>query len=157
MNKLNLAIFLIIILMQPCMSFAEDVAMENKMEESYLCITDEATGFKFNKSLDKWESANFKAGRKFLVGREPIYEHAFVVREVGEQMETSWCKQDFDDYGYLHCTGFALFNMSKISLRFILVDTGGYIGSVKKDKQGKVTFDPKEHTSYMSIGKCSSL
>lgn len=118
---------------------------------SYLCITDMATGFAFDKNQNQWHSADFKAGRKYIVSKQTDSESAWEVREVGLNFATSFCKDGFTKYGTLSCQGPEIFLMNKNSLRFLSVYIVGYWGSDDKSTH------EGENTPSISIGKCSPL
>ena len=78
-------------------------------EESYLCVSNMATGFKLAKD-GVWRQTNFKADRKYLV-KEPVKgddflsNYAFVVEHFGEGVFSSMCKRGLGRIEYISCEG----------------------------------------------------
>ncbi|GAG83174.1 unnamed protein product, partial [marine sediment metagenome] len=71
--------------------------------ESYLCVTEKATGFKASKN---YEQVNFKADDKYIF-RSPVEtdkvfgvsitdfdDVKFVINKLGESHVLSWCKEE---------------------------------------------------------------
>ncbi len=124
--------------------------------ESYLCVADMATGFKFDKNRKEWKTTAFKAGNKYVLTKSKHEGYAWEVKKVGIRITQSWCKKDFDKYGFLLCDGFFAFKFNKNNLRFLNVHSIGYVDENLVDPEGNL---PKVEgiTPLMEIGKCSLL
>jgi hypothetical protein len=118
-----------------------------------------ATGFKYNKTLDKWEIINkFDVDdSKYVVSKSKDKDAAWVVIRIGERSEFAYCKEEFNYKGYLECDGVASVNMNKNNLRFILIHRHGYHNAVVKDLHGGLLLREGDLTPFMEIGKCSPL
>ena len=139
-------------------------------QSSFLCITDHATGFAFNKSSKQWSSVSFKAGDKYIVSKitpetgKPFDSLKWYVRKFGEPalpqigFPLSGCKEDFNDVGNLFCDGWVRFYLSKRNLRFFMVSHIGYWSDWPDELTGKNKSSVEgANTPYMEIGKCSPL
>jgi hypothetical protein len=93
---------------------------------SYLCVTDMATGFAFDKGRQQWHSTTFRSGDKYIVSQPTTGKHAWEVKEVGERESLIWCGEDFNKYGLLFCEGVGELRMNKHTLRFLYVYPQGY-------------------------------
>ena len=126
--------------------------------DSYLCVANMATGFAYNKTLDKWDVANFNVDdKKYVVTRSKRENFAWEVKQIGRNIPVSWCKKDINEVGLLHCEGFQYFKMNINNLRFMSVYMVGYIHYNIKDDNGNIMFKEGENTPSMEIGKCSPL
>jgi len=126
--------------------------------DSYLCVADLATGFSYNKNLDKWEIVRFKADdSKYIVSKSKSEKWAWEIKEIGESKPISWCTNGFDKNGWLHCEGFINLDMNKQNLRFIEANMFGYVYYGIKDEKGKNVFPKGFGTPNIEIGKCSPL
>ncbi len=93
--------------------------------ESYLCVTDLAVGFNYEKTTDTWESSSAKDDRKYII-RKPTpdeqlnykaFENApWVVAEFGEDVANWACQKDFNKLGNLRCVESGFSNLSKTVL-----------------------------------------
>lgn len=114
--------------------------------DSYLCVADMATGFSYNKALDKWETANFNVEEsKYVVSKSK--DKYWQVKQIGKSDYSSsyYCNGGFSEYGFLSCSGLlGSFNMNRINLRYIRIFSMGYYNNTKD-------------TPFIEIGKCSPL
>jgi hypothetical protein len=127
--------------------------------ESYLCIEDMTTGFSYNKARNQWTEASFKSGGKFLVTKwKGQGGYKWAVKEIGRDVPSAQCEEDFNDVGNLFCRGMDTFNMNKNTRRFIRSFLHGYWQD-DNPGAGDNPFKMKEgeNTPVISIGKCSSL
>ena len=125
--------------------------------ESYLCVADMATGFKYNKTIDKWESVNFNVDdSKYIVSRSKAKNTAWEVKQIGQQYPLATCKDDFGENGYLFCELVRIFKMNKINLRFICIYPFGYYNESPKGKKD-VFYKDGADSPHVEIGKCSPL
>ena len=136
-----------------CVLLAEASAID-----SYLCVSEISTGFRYNKALDKWEIVNFIVDvNKFIVSRSMDKNIAWEVNRKGESSEYSICKKDFDEYGFLYCESNIIFKMNRVNLRFINIDPTGYYNSKSENDQNVMLFKDGSSTPYIEIGRCSII
>ena len=127
-------------------------------DDSYLCVADMATGFQYNKALDKWEISNFLADEdKYLVSRSTDNNIVWEVKRLGESSRFALCKEDFIQHGLLYCEFNIIFNMNKFNLRFIYIRPHGYYNSRSKNDQDLLLYEDGSSMPYIEIGKCSSV
>jgi len=116
-----------------------------------------ATGFKYNKTLKKWENANFTIDdHKYVVSRSKEEGVVWEVKQIGQQIPMAKCNNDFDENGYIFCEYYRKFKMNKNNLRFISDYSFGYYNESPKGKIG-VFFEDGWDTPFIEIGKCSPL
>ena len=123
--------------------------------DSYLCIADQATGFKFNKSTKTWKATNFNVSDgKYLVARSKDERYARAVTKVGDKRPIAYCDDDIsgDDMN-LGCNspGLFRFRFSPKTMRFSMIYIAGYVGPFGI---GGLEGD---NTPFIEIGKCSPL
>jgi len=136
-----------------CILLVEASAMD-----SYLCVSDISTGFRYNKALDKWEIVNFIGDlNQYIVSRSIDKNFAWEVKRKRESSELSFCKQDFDEYGFLHCESNIIFKMNKFNLRFVNINPSGYYNSTLKNDQRVMLYKDGSSTPYIEIGRCSII
>ena len=136
-----------------CVLLAETSAID-----SYLCVSDISTGFRYNKALDKWEIVNFIVDvNQFIVSRSTDKNIAWEVNRDGESSEYSICKKDFDEYGFLYCVSNIIFKMNRFNLRFININPTGYYNSKSENIQEVMLFNDGSSEPYIEIGRCSII
>ncbi len=139
----------VVILATACLLLS-DVAYAG---EQYLCTADRASGFSFNKSSKEWEHTTFKANSKYVISKPDDGSSAFVVREIGQSFPTAWCKDAFNQAGFLFCEGIGGdFKFNRRNGRFISAYLMGYFNVVPGVNE--IT-DATSDTPYVEIGKCS--
>jgi hypothetical protein len=135
----------------------------------FLCIVEQATGFAFDAKARTWRPTIFGAGDKFIVKRiknnsyEPspgitrALQGAWAIWEFGVDLAPhSVCAQDFNELGYLFCTGpLNSFNFNVSNHRFITTFSAGYIQGAFNEPP--VVNPEGSDTPYVSIGTCSAL
>ena len=127
-------------------------------DDSYLCVSDMSTGFRYNKALDKWEIANFITDEdKYIVSRSIDKNIAWEVKRIGESSELAFCKKDFNKYGFLYCESNIIFKMNKLNLRFLKIYPTGYYNSSSKNNQDIVLYKDGSSKPYIEIGRCSPV
>ncbi len=147
--------------------------------ESYLCVTDLAVGFNYEKTTDTWERANFKGDQKYII-RKPTpdeqlnykaFENApWVVAEFGADVADWACQKDFTKFGNLRCvnSGFsnlsetvlALFSetllteimFSKLNLRFLHSYRTGYWNVISEQQLSKLSETEQRFTRSFAEG-----
>jgi len=131
--------------------------------ESFLCVADKATGFKFNEVHKNWEQATFNVSDMKYIIRNPSADdtligsaknQAFVGLEVGGKFPIIFCKDDFDSNGLLFCNYniSGEFRMNKNLGRFILYYQVGYVGDAINPGAKEKDNDPG-----IVIGRCSPM
>ena len=121
--------------------------------DSYLCIADQATGFKFNKTTKTWAPATFNVtDDKFVISRSKTEKHVWKMTIVGEKQPYT-CRDQTPEYeDNLFCdVAFTKFQFSLESLRYMSVHPFGYVDPFTE------LFKEGGQTPYMQIGKCSPL
>ena len=129
----------------------------NVSAEQYLCIADGATGFKYDETKKTWNEASFKIQDAKYVISSPdnaAATHAYRVMKLGESTPTATCEQDFNDPGYLFCSGqlgTADFRFNRKNGRYLLSFFHGYYSVLPESKTPEAMSD----TPFIEIGKCS--
>lgn len=129
--------------------------------DSWLCISDSAVGFHYQKGA--WAQANFRPAKyvishatksdvsveRVISGRSPVW----VVKDFGQEYGTP-C-EDFNTHGLLACSnGIQEFRFNKNTERFLGVYLAGYY-NVPPDGIGTKAEDG--NTPVIHIGKCHPL
>jgi hypothetical protein len=159
-----------VVLVMPVVSQAAD---------AFLCITEQSTGFAFDKARQQWRIAQFAPGKKFVIrrvtkdtvqefpngSRIPLSGAAWAVWAFGnDKIAYATCARDFSDFGMLFCedsmTTHTEFN--KKTGRFINGTLYGYVqGAIHAPAimPGEAPVDMPEgsNTPYMEIGTCSTI
>jgi len=126
--------------------------------DSYLCVGNLATGFKYNKTRDKWEITKFNVDdSKYVVSRSKSEKFAWEIKKIGISKPISLCREDFNEHGHLRCQGLIDFIMNRENLRFIMADMIGYFFGTLKDEKGKIIIKEGDGSPNIEIGKCSPL
>lgn len=124
--------------------------------ESWLCITDMATGFSADKTTKIWTQANFKPVGRYIIKPSTNPRWKYIVSKFGESeaLPEATCNSGPNEYGYLNCEpGFGDFKFNSNNLRFIRTYIAGYV-------------EIGSHNKYMTegnddpgieIGRCSKL
>jgi len=123
---------------------------------SYLCVSDKATGFAFDKRAKQWNQANFYVENKYLIYRSTSKGHAWEVKKVGPLTSINICVDDFNFLGHLSCKGGEReFRFSNASLRFTSTHLVGYWSDA--NPKVKSFGEEGDEAPYIEIGKCSPL
>jgi len=127
-------------------------------DDSYLCISDISTGFRFNKALDKWDIVNFIVDEeRYFINKSIEKNIAWEVTQIGKSSKITLCKEDFDEYGFLYCESNIIFKMNKLNLRFLKIYPTGYYNSSSKNNQDIVLYKDGSSKPYIEIGRCSPV
>ena len=118
-------------------------------QNSYLCIPDLATGFSYQKNIDKWNISTFDVAKnKYILTKSNTNKWEWKI--FGEKYTNVNCDDAFNEHGYLNCNGFEQIQFNKKNLRFIKIYRLGYVNKGIVGIEG-------EDTPNMEIGKCSPL
>jgi len=121
--------------------------------ERYLCVAEQSTGFKFDKSTNSWKSTDFLVENKFIIlSDEP---DLYTIHEFRSEILKVPC--EVFKNGFLNCwisTGRVRFN--KKTMRFIHSMSVGYIEEGLEIVEG-FTMTAEGNTPYMEIGTCSKF
>jgi len=123
-------------------------------DKSYLCMADQATGFRFDKTTKKWSAANFNVSNdKYIVARSKDASYTWVVTKVGDDQPLFYCKDDIGEVDqFLLCNLFdPSFHFDVKTLRFTAIRVHGYI---VPSGNGRNEGDAEP---LMEIGKCAPL
>lgn len=128
--------------------------------ESWLCIADQSTGFKFNGLTKRWESANFNVKDvRYIVKETPGSSSAWEVRQFGDQglLPDAWCSKTFNDAGFLHCTGLGgSFTLNRNTGRFQNYFQGSFLSFNPNSTNALFRTDGGD-TPFIELGKCSTI
>lgn len=131
---------------------SKEIKIEGMVEEKFLCLTEQATGFNFLKKYEKYIQANFEASRKYIVKIEtlPDTKASFVnVKEFEHDIYIfTGCDANHKAFDIVCHAGLSgSFRFHKDSKRFIRTYSWGYVPD--KAKEGNDVF--------MEIGSCSKI
>jgi hypothetical protein len=75
--------------------------------ESYLCIEQQSTGFRYNTAKKQWQQTNFSSNLKYLVkpNNDQSLSGKWIVSEVGESLPFARSEHDFTSTGALRGEG----------------------------------------------------
>jgi len=122
--------------------------------EQYLCIADSAVGFSFNKTTKMWERTNFSINDfKYVISESKLKDLAYQITQMGYNIPHSFCKDSFNEYGFLNCSGFGEFKFNKKNGRFISSYLIGYYNVLPE--MNNITDENSGDTPSITIGKCS--
>ncbi len=132
-------------------------------QESYFCAVEHSGGVKYNKQEKVWEAVVFNDDRKVLVtkaipGHYDLFDgSAWVVKRLGDQVATGFCRLDFNEHDILHCVMPAgEFKFNRKNMRFLLSYTVGYWNdTISETGKGKGT--EGDDSPYISVGRCSAI
>ena len=135
--------------------------------EGWLCVADEAAGFRYDKKAQKWNPTTFKTDSKYVIKPRPSTdtldpaEIKWHVVEVGNDHPSGFC-EDPDKNGWLACDGLVGELTLKVpSLRFTNIHTGLYYVAPKDMEETLIRFgrpkDSQPDDTVMEIGRCTAL
>lgn len=128
-------------------------SIEARASDTYLCLTEQTTGFSFDSARKTWKSADFGSAKKIAITRSKAKSYAWDAREVGDSQPGATCENDFNDAGNLFCSGVFELRFNRRQLRFLYVYPIGYWS----DGDGKGSAREGENTPAMAIGTCKPL
>lgn len=121
--------------------------------DSYLCLTEQTTGFSFDGARKTWKRADFASTKKIAITRASNKSWAWDAREVGDSQPGATCENDFNEAGNLFCSGVFELRFNRSQLRFLYVYPIGYWS----DGDGKGMAREGENTPALAIGTCKLL
>lgn len=117
--------------------------------QTYLCIADMATGFRFDKSTKAWVVAQFDVtDEKYILAKEG---DEWIWKKVGELVDLCREKKDFNAVGAFGCDfgAYSQLLMNRNTLRFQIISPELYVGPFDR---GEVE---GANTPHVEIGKCA--
>lgn len=123
----------------------------NAHADQYLCISEKATGFEFNKETKSWNTANFNVqGQKYIISKSKVEFIEYEVKKFAEKYTIAECMRDFTEKGFLDCDGpIGTFKFNRENGRFLRINPWGYLGvSPFSTNEG-------DNSPFIEIGKCS--
>ena len=125
--------------------------------ESWLCIPDMATGFRYDKILRKWTQSTFQTdGERMIIKKASDPQVRYEVREFGKDdtLPLARCQKDFTEYGFLKCEGIlSEFKFNKKNMRYIRTYLAGYVEIIP----GNTFMKEGNDTPLIEIGRCSAI
>ena len=123
--------------------------------ESYLCMDELVTGFRFTPQTG-WREASFKAEGKHVIKPSINKGEWIVVRVGGSADGVVYCASSFDDSGEFRCNSYGTdFLMNKKNLRFLMIHTYGYWSDPIPGE--KTPYREGDDNPAIAIGKCVLL
>jgi len=121
--------------------------------EQYLCVPDKMTGFAYDEKTKAWITTQFRTDFKYIIASAKNGRDAFTLTKIGEKEPEGYCKDGFNDPGYLHCENLGgYFKFNRANGRYLAVFTLAYynvgVGLLSQSDSGS-------DTPAMQIGKCS--
>jgi len=131
-------------------------------QNSYICVAEHMAGFAYDARSKAWFTGRFKPDMRLVIRRAKDVPAPFArktvkweMADLGSRIGSSWC-DDFNDRGWLLCSGMAEFRFNKTTLRFLRIYTAGYWNSDLSAAAYAFLRDG-EDTPLMAIGKCSPI
>ncbi|QTP59551.1 hypothetical protein HNO53_12990 [Billgrantia antri] len=130
------------------------VSTSANAEDKYICAADSSVGFAYNQLTQTWNNASFNSEARYVVSEPGESEESeYVITEIGQQFPDGFCKNGFNEYGFLHCNTIGgSFKFNRNTGRYLLAYHFGYY-SVPKEDLG--TVEEGNNTPYIEIGTCS--
>ena len=140
-----------LLLLLPAIPLA--VAEDDETPNSYLCIADMSTGFKYDNGM--WQQTHFNVdGSKYMLRHTKesdvvwVKEHKWAWVEFGETVAYSWCDVPADS-DYFNCSGVMVeVQLNVKTLRYQMYYHGTYLAASEEQHAD---------TPHIEIGKCSPL
>jgi hypothetical protein len=127
---------------------------------AYLCVTELATGFAFDKQAKRWTIAASPMGRYVVSRRQPdehrwdgALPYEWKVIPVGSKSPEAFCNEDLGNENALICRGDSEFRLNKKALRFERALLGGYWAQGFAYPGGQ----EGDFASSLSMGKCNPM
>lgn len=128
---------------------------------SWLCITDQVTGFIYRAQTRAWENAQFEPGQRFIIRRSDREGEEWEVIEHGvpDQIDgfdigpESSCSSDFL-HNILSCHGPRRFVFNRETGRFLTTSISGYWTAIPGNA---LLSDNNSDTPTIAIGQCTAI
>jgi hypothetical protein len=125
------------------------------LSEQYLCVPDKMTGFAYDAKKKEWDYMQFNTNFKWVIAPANNGRDAFVQTKVGDKDPEGYCKQGFNEGGFLFCSGLGGdLKFNRNNGRYLMVFTMGYY-VVGKGQWAET--DADSGTPMVQIGKCSAF
>lgn len=137
-----------------CVMIAALLFPGSALSEQYLCVPDKATGFYYDKYTETWEYATFRTDKRYVISPARDGENAYRFTKIGEKDPDGYCKNEFNESGFLFCSTFGGdVKFNRINGRYLSVFTYAYtdVGTPGFLQ----TTDEDSGTPMIEIGKCS--
>ena len=137
-------------------SVSTELSAQNPRPGSYLCITDQVSGFAFDAQSSKWVATTFVANQRFILRRvrdddqDRYMNSKWTLSEFGQRSPMLFCRNDISNETHiLSCDSYFLLMFNYDTLRFQLIYPIGYVNPAPNHEG--------EDTPAIQIGKCSPL
>lgn len=127
--------------------------------DGFLCVAEQAAGIAYNKATKEWAATTFRADENLLITKANTDESKrgakWMVKKIGSGGPAFFCKEDFDEAGFIQCDGFGRFIFNRRNNRFVSTYVMGYV----HDRLGQESFLGEEgaNTPAIKAGKCNPL
>jgi hypothetical protein len=107
-------------------------------DDSFLCISDHAVGFHYDKKKGTWETANFQTDDKYVIKKTSANENGLIkdgpisVWEFGNNLFPDFECNSFDENGWLvgcKSPAYGDFRFNRVTMRFQIYTPGSYVGA----------------------------
>ena len=124
------------------------------LAQQYVCVPDAMTGFSYNPATKQWTTTRFNTDFKYVLSPAKNGRDAFVLTKVGEREAEGYCRNAFNEAGFLFCSSITSgeFKFNRRNGRYLMVFQEGYylVG-----KGMWAATDEDSGTPAMQIGKCT--
>jgi hypothetical protein len=145
MNRVVLAVLTLLIVSGPAFAATE-----------YLCVAEQSTGFKYDKSTKAWRQAKLNKTQRYKIRRPRLEDFltepmAWAVVQNNDPVARFGCKNEIN-YGFLDCSGpgTAQYMFNFRTMRYTSAFLYGYVNSGLPKSP-----DERAETPYIEIGTCS--
>jgi len=128
--------------------------------ESYQCISDMATGFRYDTARKEWREASFRARQRYLLTRPSEAEVAlmkphpvaWILKAAHNNSVEGTCSKDFGTFEFVMCSGISEFRFSRVTGRFLRAVLSGYYLDDPNSRWPEGGLTP-----HVEIGRCSLI
>lgn len=128
--------------------------------QTWLCMAEQSTGFVYDSQIKKWKKATFTTeNERYIIKLSQGNDWLYEVRQFGQDsgIPYAWCNKDFNEPGFLHCSGLGTsFVFNKSNNRFQTTYQGSYIAFNPNSETASLRNDGGD-TPAITIGTCSSI
>lgn len=142
----------------PCVFISFFLVRQCHSAETFLCVTEERTGFEMNTSTKEWVRTNFSESPNKLILRTPGNQDSpemrdtmrYIGSQVGEGETSIWCPKKDGSEQIVWCNLLGgRFTFHKEWGRYTYANFLGYSVGFEKD-------DPR-YVPFIEIGRCSVI